>query len=440
MVNLVKRKLSTNQLKHSMGESRVAMANRFSILALILISILTLPAVSASAATIAPPKKPRSKSHHVTESPAAQKKMARMKHSSRTSASNNRSTHVTVANTKHKGKKTKYYERFYASSFANDQVDGDIATGEDPVVRAAAIDALGNMNGTVVSIDPDSGRILAMVNQKLALSAGAQPCSTIKVAVALAALSENIITKDAEIPLGKYWRMDLTTALARSNNAYFAAVGQKLGFERVSYYAHQFGLGELAGWQIPGEHLGTFPAVELDARLGGVGKMCSFGESISLTPLQLGALMAAVANGGTLYYLQHPTTADEIASFTSKVKRKLDIGAVIPDISDGLSGAVEYGTARFLRTSFVEEPVLGKTGTCSKNGTRYGWFASYANTEYGRIVTVIFLEGGRPTFGPKAAELAGHFYRNLYDHDYFAVKASSVPARVPAVSAAGVVH
>ena len=419
------------------------MKNRIVIRGLLLVSVLVLPVIFASGATIAQPKKAHSKSHHVTESPAAQKKMARMKHSSRTSASNNRSTHVATANAGKNGKKNsknKYYERFYADSFANDQVEGDNPTGEDPVVRAAAIDALGNMNGTVVSIDPGSGRILAMVNQKLALSAGAQPCSTIKVAVALAALSENIITKDAEIPLGKYWRMDLTTALAHSNNAYFAAVGQKLGFERVSYYAHQFGLGELAGWQIPGEHLGTFPAVELDPKLGGVGKMCSFGESISLTPLQLGALMAAVANGGTLYYLQHPTTADEIANFTPKVKRKLDIGPVIPDISEGLSGAVEYGTARFLRTSFVEEPVLGKTGTCSKNGTRYGWFASYANSEYGRIVTVIFLEGGRPTFGPKAAELAGHFYRNLYDHDYFAIKASAVPARVPAVSAASVVH
>jgi len=413
------------------------MKNRIVIRGLLLISMLS--GVFALGATIAPPKKAHSRSHHVTESPAAQKKMARMKHSSRTSASNNRSTHVATLKGGKKSKK-RSYERFYANSFANDQVEGDNATGEDPVVRAAAIDALGNMNGTVVSIDPESGRILAMVNQKLALSTGAQPCSTIKVAVALAALSENIITKDAEIPLGKYWRMDLTTALAHSNNAYFAAVGQKLGFERVSYYAHQFGFGELAGWQIPGEHLGTFPTVELDPKLGGVGKMCSFGESISLTPLQLGALMAAVANGGTLYYLQHPTTADEIANFTPKVKRKLDIGPVIPDISEGLSGAVEYGTARYLRTSFVEEPVLGKTGTCSKNGTRYGWFASYANTQYGRIVTVIFLEGGRPTFGPKAAELAGHFYRNLYDHDYFAIKASAVPARVPAVSTAGVVH
>jgi len=404
-----------------------------------MVIVVLLTATLATAATIAPPRKTHAKSHHVTESAATQKKTARMKHSSRTAASTNRSSHIVVAKTlKPIFKKSKYYERFYASSFATDQVDGDITAGEDPIVRAAAIDALGNMNGTVVSIDPDNGRILAMVNQKLALSAGAQPCSTIKVAVALAALSENVITKDTEIPLGKYYRMDLTTALAHSNNAYFAAVGQKLGFEKVSFYAHQFGLGELAGWKIEGEHLGTFPSAELDAKLGGVGKMCSFGESISLTPLQLGALMAAIANGGSLYYLQHPTTPEEIANFTPKMKRKLAIGPIIPELSDGMSGAVEYGTARLLRSSFVEEPVLGKTGTCSKNGTRFGWFASYANTDYGRIVTVIFLEGGRPTFGPKAAELAGHFYRNLYDHDYFTAKTSGVSAPAPVATAAQV--
>ena len=415
--------------------------NRIITSGLLAVAFMILPAIVARAATIAPPKKPHSKSRKVAESSATQKKMARSKHSSRTAATN-RSTHVTVTASKSKkrGKKTRYYERFYASSFATDQTDGDISAGEDPVVRAAAIDALGNMNGTVVSIDPDSGRILAMVNQKLALSAGAQPCSTIKVAVALAAVSENIINRETEIPLGRYYRMDLTTALAHSNNAYFAAVGQKLGFDRVSYYARQYGLGELAGWHLPGEQLGTFPSVELDSRLGGVGKMCSFGESISLTPLQLGALMAAIANGGTLYYLQHPTTPEEIAGFTPKVKRKLDIASAIPEITDGLSGAVEYGTARYLRTSFIEEPVLGKTGTCSKNGTRFGWFASYANTDYGRIVTVIFLQGGRPTFGPKAAELAGHFYRNLYDHDYFTVKASSRPERVSGTATAGVMH
>ena len=368
----------------------------------------------ASAATISthPPTVSSHKTHktsrHVAESPTAQKKMARLRHSS-----------ATVAR---RGRRHHYYERFYASSFATDQLAGDVTAGEDPVVRTAAIEALGNMNGTIVAIDPDTGRILAMVNQKLALSAGAQPCSTIKVAVALAALSENVITKDTEVPLTRYWKVDLTTALAKSNNAYFEAVGRKLGFEKVSYYAHQFGLGELAGWNIPDEHLGVFPSTELDARLGGVGKMCSFGESISLTPLQLSALLGSIANGGTLYYLQHPTTPDDVANFTPKVKRNLDIGPLIPEISDGMAGAVEYGTARLLRTNFIEEPVLGKTGTCSKDGTRYGWFGSYANTQYGRIVTVVFLEGGRPTFGPKAAELAGIMYRNLYDHDFFAVK------------------
>jgi len=362
-------------------------------------------------------KSPHGKSPKVSESASAQKKMSKMRHSSKTAASRNRSTHLTA-----KGKRRRYYERYSGNSFALDQTEGDITAGEDAMVRAAAIDALGNMNGTIVAIDPDSGRILAMVNQRMALSAGGQPCSTIKVAVALAALSENVITKDTLVPLGRYYRMDLTTALAHSNNAYFEAVGRKLGFEKVSYYARQFGLGELAGYNMAGEQLGTFPATELDARLGGVGKMCSFGESISLTPLQLGALMASIANGGTLYYLQHPTTPEEVASFAPKVKRRLDIGPLIPEISDGMSGAVEYGTARMLRDSFIEEPVLGKTGTCSKDGTRFGWFGSYAYTQYGRIVTVVFLEGGRPTFGPKAAELAGRMYRNLYDHEFFAYK------------------
>jgi membrane carboxypeptidase/penicillin-binding protein len=402
----------------------------------VLVNLLAFSScLSAFAATIATTQthKTHTKSHKITESTTAQKKMTRLQHSTKSAATRNRSVAVVSAThpgTSYKASKRRgYYQRFYASSFADNQVDGDIAAGEDPIVRAAAVEALGNMNGTIVAVDPDSGRILAMVNQKLALSAGAQPCSTIKVAVALAALSENVITKDTQVPLAKYWRVDLTTALARSNNAYFEAVGRKLGFERVSYYARQFGLGELAGWNIDGEHLGTFPATELDAKLGGVGKMCSFGESISLTPLQLAALMASIANGGTLYYLQHPTTSEEVANFTPKAKRKLDIGPLIPEISDGMSGAVEYGTARSLRTSFIEEPILGKTGTCSKDGTRFGWFGSYANTEYGRIVTVVFLEGGRPTFGPKAAELAGLMYRNLYDHDFFAVKPPPVPVR-----------
>jgi membrane carboxypeptidase/penicillin-binding protein len=328
----------------------------------------------------------------------------------------------------------KVYERFSGDSFAANDLSGDVTAGEDPVVRQAALDALGNMHGTVVAIDPGNGRILAMVNQKLALSGGAEPCSTIKVSVALAALQEGIITADTPVNLGGHFHMNLTEALAHSNNLYFETLGRTLGFEKVRHYAMQFGLGELAGYNIDGEQLGTYPETELPEKLGGVGRMCSFGEGVNMTPLQLGALVASIANGGTLYYLQHPKTPNEVMALQPRVKRTLEINKYIPEISSGMQAAVQYGTARSLKVNFNEIPVLGKTGTCSNNGTRYGWFASYADTQYGRIVTVFFLEGGRATFGPKAAELTGYFYRNLWQSSYFA-KAQETAEKQAAVGA-----
>jgi cell division protein FtsI/penicillin-binding protein 2 len=333
----------------------------------------------------------------------------------------------------------RYYERFTASSFASSDIfTGDNTAGEDPVVRQAAIDALDGMNGTAVVIDPSNGRILAMVNQKLALSPGAEPCSTIKLTVAMAALSEGLVTRDTPVQLAGF-RMNMTQALAKSNNLYFEELGRELGFERVRHYANEFGLGELAGYNIPGEQLGVYPDQAIPLSEGGVGRMCSFGQGVSLTPLQLGAFVAAIANGGTLYYLQHPTSPDEAAHMAPKVKRTLDIARYVPEMQDGMAGAVEYGTARRLRASFKQLPVFGKTGTCSDNGTRFGWFASYSETPQGNLVTVFFLEGGRPTFGPRAAELTGSFYKNLWDKEYFAQKntlaTSSTPTETGAVPA-----
>jgi len=366
----------------------------------------------------------KSKSQKVSETPRTRRRYHHLAHSRSAKP-------IPVSATTHR--RHHYYERFHMSSFVEEDVtSGDITAGEDPVVRKAAIDALGNMNGTVVAIEPTSGRVLAMVNQKLALSSGAQPCSTIKLSVALAALSEGLVSKETPVSLGGNYRMNLTTALAHSNNAYFEALGRKLGFEKVAYYAHEYGLGELAGYGIAGEQIGSYPDEVIPEKLGGVGKMCSFGEGVSMTPLQLGAMVSAIANGGTLYYLQHPTNPEEVAGFQPRVKRQLDIAPVIPELSDGMAGAVQYGTARSLRLNFNEEEILGKTGTCSHDGTRFGWFASYANTSVGRVVVVIFLEGGRPTFGPKAAEIAGRMYRNMYDHNFF-VAGHGLPSDTAAV-------
>jgi len=399
-------------------DKKLNSGKRFAGIGLIVASIFFLMlCASGFAATVSTRSltSHKSKSQKISESQHARR---RMHHLARSRAA----VPTTSAARASLHRRHRYYERFYTSSFAQDITEGDVTAGEDLTVRDAAIDALGGMNGTVVAIEPTSGRILAMVNQKLALSSGAQPCSTIKLSVALAALNEGLITKETEVRLGGRYHMNLTMALAHSNNAYFEALGRQLGFEKVSYYAHQYGLGELAGYGISGEQLGIYPNEEIPSKLGGVGKMCSFGEGVSVTPLQLGALVSAIANGGTLYYLQHPTAPEEIANFQPVVKRRLDIAPLIPEISDGMEGAVQFGTARRLRVNFSEEEVLGKTGTCSHAGTRFGWFASYAKTDVGHIVVVVFLEGGRPTFGPKAAEIAGHMYRDLYDHNFFVAK------------------
>ena len=384
---------------------------RKSLHGLVLVMCVMLP-VATQAAHVNTRALTGTRSHSISENSHARRRISRLRQGRRSRTASARLTH----------RRHRWHERFYTSSYATDTLNGDITNGEDATVRSAAIDALGNMNGTVVAMDPNTGRILAMVNQKLALSAGAQPCSTIKVPVALAALSEGIVTKETEVPISRHYALNMTTALAHSNNAYFEALGRKLGFERVHRYSQMFGLGELAGYQIQGEHRGIYPATEISSKLGGVGRMCSYGEGISMTPLQLGALVSAVSNGGTLYYLQHPESPEEVKAFEPRVKRSLKIDRAIPELADGLSGATHYGTARRLRLDFSQEEVLGKTGTCSHGGTRFGWFASYVNTDAGDIVVVVFLRGGRPTFGPKAAQVAGKMYQNLYQHSFFSAK------------------
>lgn len=141
-----------------------------------------------------------------------------------------------------------------------DSTQGDNIDGEDLDVRKAAVEALGDYNGSVVAVDPNTGRVLTMVNQKVALATGFQPCSTVKVSVALAALSEKAVDPVAKIKLPGGPKMDMTYALAHSINLYFATLGEKMGFEKVAYYAHLFGYGEKAGLNIAGEQPGHYPS------------------------------------------------------------------------------------------------------------------------------------------------------------------------------------
>jgi len=389
------------------------------------IFILAFAFISNSAFGLTPQKKKKAAPHAAAAKAVPKKSLvAAKKAPARATVRNVSAGHLAASKRPvHARRVTRgpWKEPTYADSTIGDNIDG-----EDLVVRRAAVEALGPLNGTVAVVDPTTGRILTLVNQKLAFKSGFQPCSTIKVVAALGALSESVVDRTTPVFLTRRKKMDLTEALARSNNPYFARLGEQLGFERVNYYAHLFGLGEKAGLDIAEEQPGTVPLSTPEA---GMGMMTSFGSGIYLTPLQLAALMSAIANGGTLYYLQHPRSAKEAEELVPRVKRQLDIQALIPEIKPGMMGAVEFGTAR--RAGYDQnEPIYGKTGTCTdtRSPTHLGWFGSFNDTGKRKLVVVTLLTGGKPISGPVASGVAGKIYKTLSAQNYFLQAATYSPA------------
>jgi cell division protein FtsI/penicillin-binding protein 2 len=301
---------------------------------------------------------------------------------------------------------------------------GDNVDGDDLTVRRAAVEALGTMNGSVVAVDPSNGRVLSIVNQKLALKSGFIPCSTIKLVTALAGLSERVIDRDTPVRLGRYTSFNLTSALAKSNNPFFQRLGNQLGYERVTHYAQMLGLGEKAGLDIEGEEPGVWPAKPPAG--GGVGMMTAYGEDILMTPLELAALLSAIANDGKLLYLQYPRNPAEADEFTPRVKRSLDLApGGISDIKTGMRAAVDFGTAR--RAGYdSNEPILGKTGTCTdfRFSSHMGWFGSFNEVGHHRLVLVVMLLGTKSVNGPVASGVAGAIYRTLSEQRYFVADAT----------------
>ena len=288
------------------------------------------------------------------------------------------------------------------------------------MVRRAAVEALGPVKGSVVVVDPSTGRILTIVNQKLAMQGGFIPCSTIKLVTSLAALTEHIIDPDTWIYTSRKARYNLTSALAVSNNQYFSILGNRLGFDRVVKYAQLLGLGEKASLNVDEEQPGSIAAAPPSA--GGIGLMTAYGEGFSVTPLELAALVSAIANGGTLYYLQYPRSQAEIENFTPQIKRQLEMDITgIADIRMGMRGAVDYGTAR-RAAGDDDDPIYGKTGTCTdfRASTHMGWFGSFNDVGYHKLVVVVMLAGGHETSGAAAAGVAGAIYRSLDGQSYFA--------------------
>lgn len=284
----------------------------------------------------------------------------------------------------------------------------DNIAGEDPEVRRVAVNALGHHAGTVVVMDPMNGKVYSIVNQEWALRRGFKPCSTIKLITGVAGLSENIISP-SELASYDRPRMDLTSALAHSDNSYFERVGNSLGFEKMVKYAREMGLGEKTGLNVPFEYPGRLPEMKPGFT---VRRMFSYADGFEVTPLQLGTLVSAMANGGKLYEPQVPRPGQESARFKAKLRRKLSIdSSVLQRMVPGMVGAVNYGSGR--RAYDPAQTVAGKTGTCNGGeGHWVGLFTSYAPLLNPKLAVVVITRGTDARRHLPAA-VAGQIYRDL---------------------------
>ena len=282
----------------------------------------------------------------------------------------------------------------------------DDLTGEDPEVRKVALNALGFHAGTVVVMDPLTGRVYSIVNQEWALRRGFKPCSTIKLVTGVAGLSENAIPLVDTV--GDGFRIDLTSALAHSDNPFFQTVGTKIGEQKMVGYARELGLGEKTGINVPFEFPGKLPEVKTDVI---ERRMFSHADGFQVTPLQLGTLVSAMANGGKLLVPQIPHSVKEGQKMNVKVRRQLPITAEVwQRMVPGMVGAVNYGSGR--KAYDPTQTVAGKTGTCIGDNGWVGLFTSYAPLANPRLAVVVIAQGtdGRRHF---PAAVAGEIYRQL---------------------------
>ncbi|MCX5854195.1 MAG: penicillin-binding protein 2 [Deltaproteobacteria bacterium] len=291
----------------------------------------------------------------------------------------------------------------------------------DASLQKVAWEALKDMRGSVVAMDPRDGSVLALVStpsfdpnlfnggisiedwenlstdpshpmENRAVAGQYPPGSTYKLIVAAAALEEGLITPDTtffcngSFELGnrtyRCWQkkghghVNLHRAIVESCDVYFYNLGKLIGVDKLAEYARGFGLGSASGIDLPREKGGLIPTKQW--KLSRFRESWQMGETISLaigqgynllTPLQLVNAYAALANGGVIYrprLIKSIETMDGrvIKSFEPEQKGKIPISKKNMEILRyALWGVVNEngGTGHALRRK--EADVCGKTGT-----------------------------------------------------------------------------
>jgi hypothetical protein len=277
----------------------------------------------------------------------------------------------------------------------------DDTRGEDPVARAAALEALGDYAGTVVVMNPHDGRIYTIVNQEWAVRGGFAPASTAKLVTALAALDAGALDPSVRV-MAQGKRVDLDEAVAYSNTEYFQRIGERAGAERYLATARTLGLGSPTGVNLPGEYAGRLPEGPVPAGLFGAG------EGVEVTPMQLAVMVSALANGGTRVVPFVPRDGAAAMPGTPVAVRAEHLERLEP----GMIGTVQFGTGGASALQGVT--IAGKTGTALDPKGNLGLFISYAPVQSPQFVVVVVLRG-HDVSGKTAAGVAGRLYNTLVE-------------------------
>ena len=348
----------------------------------------------------------------------------------------------------------------------------------DRQLQETAFQSLKDKEGTIVALDVHTGDILAMVStpafdpnvfargikseewsalikdrlrplSNRSIQGQYPPGSTFKIIMTIAGLEEGLIQPESRISDPGYyvfgnrafrdWKkqghgsVDLHRAIVESCDVYFYQAATRIGVDRIAKWARAFGLGEKTDVALDDEKGGLIP--------DSVWKRKKYrqpwypGETVSLgigqgyltvTPLQMANMMAAVANGGTLY---RPRIVNKVESLDGAVVREygpekirtIDVKpATLERLRNALADAVRSnaGTGGAARSSIVE--IAGKTGTAQVVEMRgayvkseqlayfvrdHAWFVSYAPAQNPKIAVAVLVEHGGHG-GSAAAPLA----------------------------------
>ena len=347
----------------------------------------------------------------------------------------------------------------------------------DVRLQKVAENLLGEESGAIVALDPRTGDVLAMasrpgfdpnvLSRELTPKQWAEivqdegrplnnrasqgqypPGSVYKVMMAAAALETKTVTPSTTIfcnggyqfgrrlyhdwKAGGHGSVDLRHALVQSCDVYFYTVGQRMGIETMASFAHQFGLGEETGIELPSERIGIVPSeawkrkAKNEPWLPGETISASIGQGyVNVTPLQMASLIGTVANDGAMFRprlvqaVMNRATG-ELQRRPVVLKRTLNLRpGILPVIKDALAGVVKEGTATKAQSALVT--IAGKTGTAQMTALRTGpekdipkkfrdhaWFVAFAPVEAPTIAVAVLGEHmghGGSASAPLAKEL-----------------------------------